>query len=379
MTKIYFAENLKRLRKEKGLTQESLADILGVSFQAISKWERGENYPDIALLPAIAAYFGVSIDMLLGADKMQSQAKIQEYLDMYDNMHLKDISSVFEEFKKAVRAFPGNFSVMIRYMELLMEEKDHTRDPDYNKTSKELMSIYENIQKHCTDDSIRIWSKRLMCEHLMRKYQCLCNEEGKYCSYKEYYNQAKSIINELPAITDSKEIISMALGFDRETHLSTHLDAIKEMLYMLQNTIIGYCYYDDGFLLEYKIEIIHHMNALFSMFYEQDNFENCWMHIIYNYGHLGHFYFELGDIEKALKYLRIAAEYAVKCDSDSDTAEKAARFYEREEIFRDMNMCTRLALLMKQHYPLSSEFREMPEFKEIIDLLGNPDTEKIVL
>ena len=44
---IYFGENLKKLRKSKGLTQEDLADFLGMSFQAISKWERNETYPDI--------------------------------------------------------------------------------------------------------------------------------------------------------------------------------------------------------------------------------------------------------------------------------------------------------------------------------------------
>ena len=57
---IYFSENIKRLRKERELTQEALADFLGVSFQAVSKWERGESYPDIELLPTIADFFSVS-------------------------------------------------------------------------------------------------------------------------------------------------------------------------------------------------------------------------------------------------------------------------------------------------------------------------------
>ena len=56
---IYFGENLKRLRKEKELTQENLSEIFGVSFQTISKWERGETYPDITMLPVISSYFNV--------------------------------------------------------------------------------------------------------------------------------------------------------------------------------------------------------------------------------------------------------------------------------------------------------------------------------
>ena len=73
---IYFGENLKRLRKEKELTQETLADFLGVSFQTISKWERGETYPDITMLPIISRFFNTTVDDLLGVDKAKKEEKI---------------------------------------------------------------------------------------------------------------------------------------------------------------------------------------------------------------------------------------------------------------------------------------------------------------
>ena len=68
---IYISENIKRLRQEKRLTQEALANIIGISFQAVSKWECGDAYPDITLLPVIANYFEVTIDELLGNDKIK--------------------------------------------------------------------------------------------------------------------------------------------------------------------------------------------------------------------------------------------------------------------------------------------------------------------
>ena len=59
--------NIATLRKEKGITQEELSNILGVSAQAVSKWENNSSCPDVALLTDIADYFGVTVDALLRA------------------------------------------------------------------------------------------------------------------------------------------------------------------------------------------------------------------------------------------------------------------------------------------------------------------------
>ena len=57
-------ENIKELRKTHGITQEQLAENLGISFQAVSKWENNIAFPDITLIPALAEFFGVTIDYL---------------------------------------------------------------------------------------------------------------------------------------------------------------------------------------------------------------------------------------------------------------------------------------------------------------------------
>ena len=66
-------DNIKYLRTAAGLTQEQLANSLGVSFQAISKWETNSNMPDIQLLPQIAQLFGVSIDALFSENALEYQ------------------------------------------------------------------------------------------------------------------------------------------------------------------------------------------------------------------------------------------------------------------------------------------------------------------
>lgn len=64
-------------RKQKGVTQQALADFLGVSKAAVSKWETGQTYPDISLLPLLAAYFDISIDALLRYDSQLSDQEIR--------------------------------------------------------------------------------------------------------------------------------------------------------------------------------------------------------------------------------------------------------------------------------------------------------------
>ena len=62
-------KRIAALRKEKGMTQEELAEKLGVSPQAVSKWENGQSCPDISLLPRLAAIFGVTTDLLLTGEQ----------------------------------------------------------------------------------------------------------------------------------------------------------------------------------------------------------------------------------------------------------------------------------------------------------------------
>ena len=71
--------NIKKLRQQRNLTQEQVAERLGVSYQAVSKWENNANTPDIALLPAIANLFGVLIDALF-SDHMTDYSELHDFM-----------------------------------------------------------------------------------------------------------------------------------------------------------------------------------------------------------------------------------------------------------------------------------------------------------
>ena len=70
---MYLPANLKKYRILKELTQEDVAEFFGITPQSVSKWERGESYPDITLLPALANIFETSVDLLLGMDTIRAE------------------------------------------------------------------------------------------------------------------------------------------------------------------------------------------------------------------------------------------------------------------------------------------------------------------
>ena len=73
------SDNLKNLRKQRGNTQDDLANRLGISVQAVSKWERGDGFPDITLLPYIAYYYDVTVDDILGCSSLRKQEEIESF------------------------------------------------------------------------------------------------------------------------------------------------------------------------------------------------------------------------------------------------------------------------------------------------------------
>lgn len=77
MREINLGRVLIENRHRLGVTQEELASHIGVSKAAVSKWETGMTYPDITLLPVLAAYFDISIDELIGYEPQMEREEIQ--------------------------------------------------------------------------------------------------------------------------------------------------------------------------------------------------------------------------------------------------------------------------------------------------------------
>lgn len=102
---------IKELRKRDGRKQEELANALGVTAQAVSRWESNGCYPDMSLLPAIANYFHISIDALFGYDN-DRDSRIKEYTEKYNRFFIQhdagttDLTAVISEIREILIEFP---------------------------------------------------------------------------------------------------------------------------------------------------------------------------------------------------------------------------------------------------------------------------------
>ena len=177
---IYLGENIKRLRREKDITQETLAEFLGVTFQSISKWERGESYPDITLLPAIAGFFNVSIDELMGSDRAQDEEELLKLLAEYDGLRW-DVERKWKVLDTLRKKYPNDYRVQVRYMAKFI----FINWEDIDKHRSKIKSIYENIQRGCTDDSIRMEAKQHYIGYLERM-SCIKNSGITFADAEMY-------------------------------------------------------------------------------------------------------------------------------------------------------------------------------------------------
>ena len=109
--KVLLAQKLREFRKKQGLTQEQLAEAMGVTVGAVSKWESGASTPDVSLILELADFFETSVDVLLGYTQ-QSTSLEGSVCRLRDLRIQKDYAAAFREAEKALQRFPNNFQVV---------------------------------------------------------------------------------------------------------------------------------------------------------------------------------------------------------------------------------------------------------------------------
>ncbi|NCA92696.1 XRE family transcriptional regulator [bacterium] len=150
-------DNIRRLRKNKGMTQEQLAELLNISCAAVSKWESADTYPDITMIMPIARVFDVSIDELLGYNSAKIEVEIKnllaEHLELQARGKYKEATALI---KCARKTYPNDYGIMNRYMWDLAGGSADNRPETLNLYHDELMQICDCILGGCTEERLRL-------------------------------------------------------------------------------------------------------------------------------------------------------------------------------------------------------------------------------
>ena len=317
---ISFSEQLKRLRKAKGNTQVELAAHIGITTQAVSKWERGEGYPDITLLPAIAAYYGASIDDLLGVGEFEKEKKRNAYREKNEELFREGKSAErVALMREALREFPNDLSVIADLMWALSAE-------DRAKNADEIIACGERIVEESTDSKLR----NDAVQALAFTYYYGKNDAETAIRYaKTAPNYAITVNQMLPRFLEGEEAVEYC-----QKNLQTLFDDVKINAQLM--------YIKGEYPPEDVIRVNEFLIGCFNLLYSDGNCGFYHTRYAELYEESARNCLLIGDTEKAIACLAKAADHAVSFDTRKDGAYTAF-------------MVNKVAMLTKNTYRSSTE------------------------
>ena len=177
-------KKIRELRRMRGLTQERLAAALNVSAQAVSKWEMGASFPDVATLPAIAAFFGVSLDDLFDSDADRIEKAVEEIRLEYNKYFWSDFEKAERILLDGLKTYPASIRLKTELLELYAHNV--RRGDDLVNKAFELggQIIQASQDVFCT---CRTKANMILI------YKYLEDEKGQ-----DHYEEIKEIVGSLP-------------------------------------------------------------------------------------------------------------------------------------------------------------------------------------
>ena len=212
---------IRELRRRDGRTQDILAEALGVTAQAVSRWESGGSYPDMEMIPAIANYFHISIDALFGYHD-EREEKIKTILEnateiltkqgftMYKGSLSEDVEKCMNMLRSAAEEFPNEPKILLKLAQALQMwgwnkygAKGHASD------SSGIIEddIEYNSQNIYWQEAVRVYEKLLKSNPSPKDREAAIRQiTPLYCRMGEY-EKAKALANDQNSLVICKEVL----------------------------------------------------------------------------------------------------------------------------------------------------------------------------
>ena len=153
MGKINIGTFISTKRKEKGLTQEELASYLGISKPAVSKWESGQSYPDILLLPVLASFFNTSVDELLGYEAQITKDDARRlYKRLSEAFAEGPFDEVYDECRAIIKKYRSCWHLLFNMAQLYVNHSMLAGSPEkMADVLREAAELLESVEKDSGD------------------------------------------------------------------------------------------------------------------------------------------------------------------------------------------------------------------------------------
>ena len=151
---IKLGKKIRELRKAKNISQEVLAQYLGVSSQAISKWENETAMPDVTLIPAVASFFDVSTDDLFDYNRLEAERKVAEICEKAFEYRFSDSAKSEEILREGLKQYPGN-DIILNNILCVLEPAER---------SEEIITICKTLIEGTRDDAVKYDALRILAD-----------------------------------------------------------------------------------------------------------------------------------------------------------------------------------------------------------------------
>lgn len=308
-TAMSIGTNIRNLRRQRDMTQEQLAEYLGITSRAVSQWECGRTAPDIAQLPVLANIFEVSADVILGISEGEKekviQAAVEEAIELASRGHNAEASALL---RPKLKEYPNSCRLMDALTHSLFNERLTLEDQAKEEMNAEIIRLGEKILEICTEDETRHSAIQTLC--------IIYAETGEV-------ERALALADRMPSAACDRDNLLQCIyscahmgreRFDwiRDCEFSKTIQSLKMIL----------CYnnapFEDGtrpYSNEEMILLREKWFSIMEILFEdkQYGFYSCYLAPVHE--HQAYTFVKLGCPEEALKHLKAAADLAVEHDT----------------------------------------------------------------
>jgi len=156
MREINIAKVLVNMRKKKGITQDELANYLGITKASVSKWETGQSYPDVTFLPKLASYFNISIDELIDYKPQMTKEDIRKlYRGLSADFTSKPFDAVMKECRGIIKKYYSCFPLLLQMGTLMVNHLELVKEPEKSASLiREAKGLFSRVRAECDDVAV---------------------------------------------------------------------------------------------------------------------------------------------------------------------------------------------------------------------------------